>query len=273
MRGVMKSFLRWCVVLLFVSFGMAVVQWLAAPEGYGASAWAYALKERGHSKAAAVLNTLSNIEILRSASALYETTIAAPRNYLLNAVGALHTQESMYFYASPHGLFSTDWRAVLLFTFGTVAAYLPLVLGIAIVSASGWVTMKRPVLIGAAVYVVAAITYAITSNADGSSKSVRIFAALAFLAVAVAIMWTPLLTRRRRIIAFAVLLCVVSVVGMLSITNGTGPRDALSYPLFFGWTFALALIEGGAFLALVALLLPLFSHGRRQTSTGPSSTP
>lgn len=265
MRAVMKSFLRWCVVLLLVSFGMAVVQWLAAPEGYGASAWAYALKERAHPKIGAVLSILSSIEVLRSASVLYETTIAAPRNYLLRAVGALRTHDSIYFYASPHGLFSADWRGVLLFTFGTVAAYLPLVLGIAIVSASRWVTMKWPVLIGVAVFVAAAITYATISNADRSSKSATILAALALLAVAVAIMWTPLLRRRGRMIGFAILLAVVSVVGMLSITNGTGPSDALSYPLFFGWTLAIALVEGGAFLAVVALLLRVVSRGGRQT--------
>jgi len=261
----MKPFLRWCTVLLLVSFTMAVAQWLAAPEGYGASAWAYALKERGYAKVGAILSTLSNIGVVRDASAAYETVIAAPRNYLLHAVRALPTHDSIYFYASPHGLFSADWRGVLLFTFGTVTAYLPLVLGIAIVSASGWGTMKRPVLIGAAVYVAAAMTYAITSNADRSSKSATILSALSLLAVAVAIMWTPLLMRRGRMIAFAVLLGVVSVVGMLSITNGTGPRDALSYPLFFGWTLAIALIEGGAFLALVGLLLRVVRRGRRQT--------
>ncbi len=133
----MKSFLRWCVVLLLVSFGMAVVQWLAAPEGYGASAWAYALKEGGHPKIGEVLSTSSSTEVVRSASALFETTIAAPRNYLLHAVGALRTHDSIYFYASPHELFSADWRGVLLFTFGTVAAYLPLILGIAIVRRAG----------------------------------------------------------------------------------------------------------------------------------------
>src|SRR5215212_6917671 len=100
MRPVMKSFLRSCAVLLLVSFTMAVAQWLAATEGYGASAWAYALKERGYPKIGAVLSTLSNIEVLRDASALYETIIAAPRNYLLRAVGALRTHDSIYFYAS-----------------------------------------------------------------------------------------------------------------------------------------------------------------------------
>lgn len=261
----MKSFVRWGAVLLLVSLTMALTQWLAAPEGYGASAWAYALKERGYPKVGAVLSTLSDIEVLRGASGVYETIIAAPRNYLLSALGALRTRDSIYFYASPHGLFSADWRGVMLFTFGTVAAYLPLVFGIAIVSASGWTTMKRPVLIGVAVYAAAAITYGITTNADRSSKSATILAALSLLAVAVAIMWTPLLTRRSRMVAFAVLLGVVSVVGMLSITSGTGRSDPLSYPLFFGCTLAIALIEGGAFLALVGLLLRVVNRGRRQT--------
>jgi hypothetical protein len=265
-----KSFLRWLLLLLFVSFAMAVVQWLAAPEGYGASAWAHALPELGYPKLGAMLRSLSSVEAVGIISTAWERVINAPRNELLHDLGYLSQHDSTYFYATPHRPFSDDWRGVLMFAFGTAVVFLPLIIGIVFVRVSGWNVMKKPVLIAIAVFVAATGIFAVVSNAESSSKSATIFTALSLLTAAVGIVWTPLLTRPRRVTATVVLLVIVSAVGMVAITRSTGPSDTLSYPIFVGWTFAVLLVEGGAFLLLVGGINGVMSRGRHEPP--PSGT-
>jgi tryptophan-rich sensory protein len=121
--------------------------------------------------------------------------------------------------------------------------------------------MRKPALIALIVFVSAAGTFAFMSDAESSAKSATIFTALSLLTPAVGITWTPLLTRRRRLALMAVLLGVASTVGMVAITRSTGPSDALSYPIFFGWTLAVLLAEGGGFLLVVGGLDRLLSRG------------
>jgi hypothetical protein len=260
----MKCLACWLLVLLFVSFGMAGLHWLSAPEGSGASAWSEALSQLGYAQLGAVLRSISRIEAVAVIGNACERTINAPRNELLHGLGYLYEPDSIYYYAAPHQSFSGDGWSVLMFACGTVVVYLPLVFGIALSQVSGWRLMKKPVLIAVTVFVAAAGTFGLMSNAEGSSKSATIFTALSLLTAAVGITWTPLLTPGRRLAMMVVLLVIVSGVGMVVITRSTGPSDALSYPIFFGWTLAVLIAEGGAFLLLVGGINRLLSRGRAE---------
>jgi hypothetical protein len=255
-----KLFLRWFAVLVVVSLAMAGMQWLAAPEGYGASGWADALPQIGHPKLGALLHSLSSVSVFKAVSGFCERVINTPRNHLLHDLGYLYQRESTYFYATPHRLFTDDWRSVLMFTIGSVIVYLPLTIGIALIQRSGWSVMKKPVLISSLVFVIVAIGFVTVSNSDIQSKCAFIFTALSLLTAAVGISWSPLLSRRSRFAALASLLIICSVVGMFAVTKGSGPRDALSYPVFFVWSLTRLLLGGGSFLLLVWLLLRMMDR-------------
>jgi hypothetical protein len=264
----MKCLSCWLLMLLCVSFGMAGLHWLSAGEGSGASAWSEALPQLGYPKVGSTLRTISRIEGIATISAACERTVNAPRNQLLHGLGYLYEADSINYYAAPHQSFSGDWWSVLMFACGTVVVYLPLVFGVALSQVSGWRPMKKPVLIALTVFVSAAGTLALMSDAESSSKSATIFTGLSLLTAAVAITWTPLLTRGRRVVMLVVLLVIVSAVGMVVMTRNTGPSDALSHALFFGWTLAALVTKGGAFLLLVGAIGRLSSHfaGARSSS-------
>jgi hypothetical protein len=257
-----KTFFRWFGLLVVISFAMAVVQWLAAPEGYGASGWGNALPQIGHPKLGEMLSSLSSVRAFGVVSGVCERVINAPRNHLLHDLGYLYQSESTYFYATPHRLFTDDWRSVLMFGIGTVVVYFPLIIGIALIRRSGWKVMKEPVLISSLLFVIVAISFLTVSKSDEQSKLAFIFTALSLLTAAVGISWSPLLYRRSRFSALASLLIVCSIVGMFAVTKGSGPRDALSYPVFFGWSLIVLMLEGGSFLLLVWLLLRMMERLR-----------
>src|SRR3954451_9476525 len=116
---VMKTLLRWLVLLIAISFAMSVLQWLVAPEGSGASGWGHALQELGHPRVGRALSWLSNIESFRPISHFCERVINAPRNALLHDLGYLQGTDTVYFYGGSHAMLTDDWRAILMFTIGT----------------------------------------------------------------------------------------------------------------------------------------------------------
>lgn len=127
-----KPLLRWLALLIVISFAMSILQWLAAPEGSGASGWGHALQQLGHPRVGRVLSWLSDVEPFRTISRFCERVINAPRNALLHELGYLQRTDTVYFYGGSHDLLTDDWRAILMFTIGTVVVYLPLVLAIAL---------------------------------------------------------------------------------------------------------------------------------------------
>lgn len=249
----MKTFGRWLALLIVgsavLSAMLSVVQWLAAPEGHGASAYARALSETGSPRAGAALGAVAGAGVLRAASSVWEGVISAPRNELLHAFGFLASRDTRNFYAAPHSPITFDRRAAAVFTFGNVLVYLPLVIGLALLRASGWRAIRQPVLIAAVLFVIGAVPCALMAE----NPAAKILAAASLLTLAVALMWTPMLAPRGRMIAFAIAAIAVSTVGMLAVTSGTGPDDALSYPIFFVRTLATLIVIGGGFLFLVAL--------------------
>ena len=258
----LRSFARWLLLLLILSFAMAVLQWLGAPEGSGASAWAQASWQLGWPTVGAILRSVRSMEAVGIISTALERTINAPRDELLHDLGYLEQRDATYFYATAHRPFIDDGRSVLMFALGTVAVYLPLIVGITCIRVSGWRVMKAPMLVALATYAFSTAIFAVVSNADTRAKSVVIFTAASLLTAAVTITWTPLLTRRGRVTAVIVLLVIVSAIGMMAITRSTGPSDLLSYPIFFGWTLAVVSIGGGAFLLVVGGITRVMNRGR-----------
>jgi hypothetical protein len=264
-----KTFFRWFALLAVISFAMAILQWLAAPEGDGASGWGNALPQVGHPKLGEMLRSLSSVRTFGAVSGVCERVINTPRNHLLHDLGYLSQSESTYFYATPHRLFTDDWRSVLMFGIGTVVVYLPLIIGIALIRRSGWKVMREPVLISSLLFVIVAIGFLAVSKSDEQSKLAVIFTALSLLTAAVGILWSPLLSRRSQLAALASLLITCSIVGMFAVTKGSGPRDAPSYPVFFGWSLMMLVLEGGSFLLLVWLLLRMMERLRGDAPPPP----
>ena len=273
MISIGKTFLRWLALLVIVSFAMVVVQWLAAPEGYGANGWAHLLPQFGHPKLGKALLWLSESRSLHLVNRVGENVINAPRNELLRIfhIDAIGSYGSTFEYGeyNPPPTIVDGLLIKLSVALVTVFIYLPLTIGIALIRRSGWKAMKEPVLISSLLFVIAAISFFTVSKSDEQSKLGVVFTALSLLTAAVAISWSQLLSRRSRLSALASLLIVSSIVGMLAVTNGSGPRDALSYPVFFGWSLIMLVLEGGSFLLLVWLLLRMMKRLRGDAPPPP----
>jgi hypothetical protein len=128
MRVFVKQAIVLSVLLMIIALVMSIGQWLTAPEGNGADAWSHALLDRGHESAASTLRVARAVGEVRLISAIVNSPINAPRDRLLRALGYMKTENAHFFYATPHRLFSDDWRAILMFALGTFAVYFPLVL-------------------------------------------------------------------------------------------------------------------------------------------------
>jgi len=274
--GTGTTFLRWFVLLVIVSLAMGVVQWLTAPEGYGANGWAHALPQLDHPKLGKALLLLSESRSLHVVNRVAENFINAPRNELLRI---FHVDVTGSYGFSEHGEYDHPPTVrdalliiigrVLFVSFLTVLIYCPLTIGIALIRRSGWTVMKEPVLISSLLFVIVAISFLTVSKSDEQSKLAVIFTALSLLTAAVGISWSPLLYRRSRFSALASLLIVCSIVRMFAVTKGSGPRDALSYLVFFGWSLIMLVLEGGSFLLLVWLLLRMMERLRGDAPPPP----
>jgi hypothetical protein len=230
--------LRWVVLLVVVSAAAALLQWLAAPEGYGASF-------RGFRGGAAVRPVAELLEPLN-----------APRDRLLKDLRLAYTP-SRYFYTGSHHAPADDWYGVGLFTAGSVVFYLPLAIGIALLRSGPWSAVRRPVLIAAALFAVAAVAcFAFVSSA-------LILTALTLGVAAIGIAWTPVLTRRSRAAALATLLAVAVLIRTQAITRSSGPGDAWSHAVFFFESVVLFAVPTGVFLSVVALLVRVAAARRR----------
>jgi hypothetical protein len=281
MTNMLKTLLRWLVLLVVVSMMMTVVQWLAAPEGYGASGWAEALPQLGHPRLGKALHWFNDSRGLRAANHVWQDIINAPRNTLLRDLRFVDTASRIDFYIYERGEYDESptpreallltVRRALFFGLATVAVYLPLIIGVALIRRTTSRAMKEPVLIASLLFVIVGIGYLSLSNSDEQAKLSTILTALSLLTAAVGLFWSSLMTRRSRIIALAVLLIICSLVGMLSVTRGSGPRDPLSYPVFFALTFVLLIVEGGVFLLIVWLLLRTMERLRGGGAPPPSS--
>lgn len=259
----LRSIVRLLLLLVALSFVMSIVQWLAAPSG-GAKDMAYIATDLDHPMIGSMLLRINSSRVLRLIDDVWQRSLNAPRNQLLHDFGYIYGPEHIYFYGSSHTTWAGNLRSAFIFAIGTVVTYLPMMIGIAFVRVSGWNVMKKPVLIALAVFVAATGIFALMSNAESNSKSATIFTALPLLTAAVGIMWTPLLMRPRRVSVMVVLLVSASAIGMVATTTSTGPSDTLSYPIFFAWSLAVLLAEGGAFLLLVGGINRLMSRGRHE---------
>jgi hypothetical protein len=133
MTTFVKRLILWSVLLAAVALVMSVGQWLTVPEGYGADAWVHALSDRGHTTIASVLRggrAIANTQII---SGVVNSAINAPRDRLLRSFGYLNVENARSFYATPHRMFTDDWRAILMFALGTVVVYFPLAVVLALV--------------------------------------------------------------------------------------------------------------------------------------------
>jgi hypothetical protein len=269
----MRTFIRAFIALVSISFAMVVVQWLAAPEGYGANGWAHALPQLGHPKLGKMLLWLSESRSLHIVNGVGENFINAPRNELLRIfhIDAIGSYGSTFEYGefNPPATVGDGLLIKLFVGFVTVLIYLPMTIGIALIQRSGWKVMKEPVLISSLLFVIVAIGFLAVSKSDEQSKLAVIFTALSLLTAAVGILWSPLLSRRSRFAALASLLIICSIVGMFAVTKGSGPRDAPSYPVFFGWSLMMLVLEGGSFLLLVWLLLRMMERLRGDAPPPP----
>jgi hypothetical protein len=90
MTTVQSVVLKSVLVLVVLTVGISTMHWLAAPEGYGASAWAEALPQIGHPTLGSMLRPFSNGATTRAVSGVVERTVGAPRNELLHNVGRLY---------------------------------------------------------------------------------------------------------------------------------------------------------------------------------------
>jgi len=255
-----RTLLRWLAALVAVSAAMGLLQWLAAPQGYGASAWANALPQMGHPALGRVLLALSNSAAhLRGVDRFWQHTLNAPRNELLHAVHAVVSVD--YYAVSERVGYWPDVRDALLLIAGTIIVYLPLVAGLALIR-NGWPATKTPASIAALLFVVVAIGYVVLFK---DATPAYVLTALSLLTASVGLLWSPALSRHSRIVALGTLLIASSIVGMLSVTMGHGPRDALSYPTFFVWSLVVLLMEGAPFLLLVWLATKALARRDRST--------
>jgi hypothetical protein len=145
MRRFVKRLILWSVLLVAVALMMAVGQWLAAPEGYGADAWVHALSDRDHATIASVLRGGRAIAGTRIISGVVNSAINAPGVWLLRTFGYLNVENASSFYATPHRMFTDDWRAILMFASVTVVVYFPVAVFLAFVHArNGRPTVDSP---------------------------------------------------------------------------------------------------------------------------------
>ena len=127
MRTFLKRVSAWVAVLIVVAAAMSIGQWLTAPEGYGADAWAHGLSDRGHTTLSSTLRVAREIAETPFISRIVNSSINAPRDRLLRSLGYLNVDNARSLYATPHRMFNEDWRAILMFAFGTIIVYFPLV--------------------------------------------------------------------------------------------------------------------------------------------------
>ena len=133
MSPYMKRLILWFVVLIVVALVLSVGQWLTAPEGYGASAWAQLMADFGHPRAASMLRMARDIAERPFISGIVNSQINTPRDRLLRGFGYMKVDNARSLYATPHRMFNEDWRAILMFAFGTIIVYFPLVVVLALV--------------------------------------------------------------------------------------------------------------------------------------------
>jgi len=132
MRTFVERLIVWSVLLAAVALVMAVGQWLAAPEGFGADAWVHALSDRHHTAIASVLRGSRALADTWIISGIVNSAINAPRDWLLRTFGYLNVENARSFYAIPHRMFTDDWRAILMFASGTVIVYFPVAILLAL---------------------------------------------------------------------------------------------------------------------------------------------
>ena len=175
MISIGKTFLRWLALLVIVSFAMVVVQWLAAPEGYGANGWAHLLPQFGHPKLGKALLWLSESRSLHLVNRVGENVINAPRNELLRIfhIDAIGSYGSTFEYGeyNPPPTIVDGLLIKLSVALVTVFIYLPLTIGIALIRRSGWKAMKEPVLISSLLFVIAAISFFTVSGTAATRVS------------------------------------------------------------------------------------------------------
>lgn len=258
MRSFRPVILKALLALVVVSVGVSVMHWLAAPAGYGASAWAEALPQLGHPTLGVMLRPVANQATVRAVSGVVERTINAPRNQLLHNVGLLYDEDSTFYYQAPHALFTRDYIGMSKFAAGTFLIYLPLALGIALMVASGWQSMRKAVVASLLIFGVAAVIYSIGSGAGTQAKCANVFMALSLLTGTVGAVWSQTLSRLQRRSVMTVLVVGSALIGMYATTtNGGLAHDLLSYPIFFVWSFVVVVFDIAVFTLLVAGCLRL----------------
>jgi hypothetical protein len=89
MRTFLKRFGVWFAILIVVAVAMSIGQWLTAPEGYGADAWAHGLSDRGHTTLASILRVAREIAETPFISRIVNSSINAPRDRLLRSLDIL----------------------------------------------------------------------------------------------------------------------------------------------------------------------------------------
>lgn len=123
---------RWLGVFTFISLVMGALQWLVFARGGGAQNWVYRLADSEHLRASETLRKVNEAAVLRSIDRVWQTVISAPRNHLYAAVGIINSPDSIYFYGtSERAGWWPDFRDWLVFSLGTVAVYLPVLLAVA----------------------------------------------------------------------------------------------------------------------------------------------
>lgn len=125
MRPYVKRLLLWLVLLFVLALSLSAGQWLTAPEGHGASAWAQVMADFGHHRTASMLRAAREVAAIPFIETVVNSSINAPRDRLLHSVGYLNVDNAHALYATPHRMFSDDWRAILTFAFGTIVVYFP----------------------------------------------------------------------------------------------------------------------------------------------------
>jgi hypothetical protein len=111
---------------------MGALQWLVFARGGGAQNWVYRLATGGHQRASETLAAVNESPVLRSIDRVWQSVISAPRNRLYTAIGIINSPDSIYFYGTSERVgWWPDFRDWLVFSFGTVVVYLPVLLTVA----------------------------------------------------------------------------------------------------------------------------------------------
>jgi hypothetical protein len=269
----MPPFVKTLVVLIGLSVAMVVLQWLATPEGRGADGWANALQESGHRRAGKALHVSSNLSILQGADQFCQHSLNEPRNSLMRYLRLEEANSPMaldVYAPSPREPVPTLYDTVMIIAakawalaMATVFIYLPLIIG-AEMMRRDWGLLKLPVLTSAVVFAIAIAMFARTGE-DPDWKAGTALGALSLLMPVVAAWWSPRLRWRGRVVISAAALTICSLIGMIGMTRGPVPPDALSYAVFFVMTLVPLLVGGGLFLLLVRALVHLVGvvEGRR----------